>query len=346
MWSKPVFDSDRKNILRNDYDNESKRLRRHLQICFLCRNFFRVWPTAIDERIAADPRNLALNPNLNASGGGDRRSANRIPNALHFKKPRPNLDLTETENDDPAERSFEIAPEDNEIGLEDPFDFNDGLRDAEADDMDNNSDGDISDGDIFDENNLDGNFFNDDNQDVDNGRASVFDDDHNQNVDDTEPDETESFAAPLNLESSFMNGKILFLPLTDGSLENALCALCHQIVDEDGEIITALLENRLRLNPVLSQNEEAFGIAFDYYTNTVDFQKICSDCLCSKADSDEGQTVYPKIFTTEFHKKFNNLSFDQPNNIQDLFSQAGCSVSMDCVRELRTRILDLEKEVA
>ena len=158
MWSKPVFDSDRKNILRNDYDNESKRLRRHLQICFLCRNFFRVWPTAIDERIAADPRNLALNPNLNASGGGDRRSANRIPNALHFKKPRPNLDLTETENDDPAERSFEIAPEDNEIGLEDPFDFNDGLRDAEADDIDNNSDGDISDGDIFDENNLDGNF--------------------------------------------------------------------------------------------------------------------------------------------------------------------------------------------
>ena len=83
----------------------------------------------MDERFAADPRNLALNPNLNARGGGDRRSSNRIPNALHFKRPRPHLNLLASENEDSdlidgSQVSYEIAPEDNPIGLEDPFDIN------------------------------------------------------------------------------------------------------------------------------------------------------------------------------------------------------------------------------
>lgn len=342
----------RKIVFRNDFDELSRYLRGNLQICFKCRNFFGVWWTAMDERVGLQSRNPDLNPNFN-HGGGDRKSERRIPNALHFKTARPGLNLSENvpagpnqiedenvhnENiDDPAERSFEIGPEDENVGLEDPFDFND------ANDE----------GDHFNDNESDGNNEEDDyDSDGDNSMGEAGsnpnndgDDNNDGGNDNNESIEIESIGSPLVMDSAFMNGKILLLPVTDGNDESALCAICHQLAGENAEIITVLLENRLRLNPILS-NAESFGIAFDYYHSNADFQLICDECLMTSSESNEGQTVYPKVFTIDFHKRCHNLSADHADNIQDLFNQSGSTVSYECVRELRSRIFDLEREIA
>ena len=302
----------RKIIFRNDYDEESRTLRDNLMICLKCRNFFGVWPTAIDERIGLESRNPDLNPNFRHRGGGDRKSDRRIPNSLHFKTARPGLDLSENapadpnqidENNeiqvDPAERSFEIGPEDENEGLEDPFDFNDvnngdGDNDEEYyDSDDNNSMGEAGGNPNNDE---DGNNYDEDGNNDDDGNNHGGDD-NNESM------EIESIGSPMVLNSAFLNGKILFLPVTDGSDELALCAICHQLAGENAEVVTALLENRLRLNPILS-NSESFGIAFDYYNQNADYQLICDDCLMTSSESSEGQTVYPKIFTI-LHQGFN-----------------------------------------
>ena len=344
------FNVDSKKIFRNYSDEETRKLLKNLKICFKCRNYFRVWPSACDERILEES-----NPNFESKGGGDRRSSHRIMNALNFKTRRGfDLSINEVEPEpiavrdadqmedavDPSERSFHIGPED-EDGFQDPNDIN--VEEDGSHSDGNNSDDDNNDQEPYDSDDDSSSDANDDgnNQDGNNQDGNNQDGDNADN-----PPSIESIGEPLLMDSAFMNGKILFLPVTDGNQEPALCAICHQIADEDSETITALLENRLRLNPIISESLDSFGIAFDYYNSDADFQIICGDCLMTSSESNEGQTVYPKVFSLDFHKRFGNLSIDHPDNIQDLFSHSSSTVSYACVRELRSRILELEKEIA
>ena len=76
-----------------------------------------------------------------------------------------------------------------------------------------------------------------------------------------------------------------------------------------------------RLNPIISDDPNAFGIAFDYSTNNVSRQRICFDCLVSGENSINGQSVRESVFTVEFHKRWGNIREDQPSNVQELFSK-------------------------
>ena len=214
------------------------------------------------------------------------------------------------DHDDDADGndSYEIASDlEFEIGPEDRVN---GLEDM----LDNNSDDEA-----------DGNEDTDD--EGDNGATTI-----------------ESIAEPFLIDSNFLRGRILMLPVSDGSIENPCCAICNQLADEHAEPITVLLENRLRLNPIFSNDSESFGIAFKYYEYSAEFQVVCTDCLATSQNSPEGQTCYPKVFRIEFHKKCGNLSVDHPNNVEDLFNAAS-SISSTCIKELRDRIAELEKEL-
>ena len=302
---------------------------------------------------------------MRSNGGGDRKSRGRIPNALHFKH-RPGLDASlndeeadlsgdpgaavepdpvpepaeRDENNDPAERSFHIGPEDEIDGLEDPYDNPDDNGSDGNNGQNNHEEPYNSDADSMDDTDDDGNNRVENDEDGNNHGEDDQDGNNPENV------SIESIGAPVVIDSAFLNGKILFLPVTDGSREPAFCAICHSIADEDSEIITALLENRLRLNPILSDADESFGIAFDFFNNNADFQLVCSECLMTSSQSEEGQTVYPKVFSLDFHKRCGNLSVDHPDNIGDLFNQTGSTISFECVRELRGRILEMEKQIA
>ena len=311
-------------------------------ICILCRNFFKVWP-GVDERLALETKNPLVNPNW--SKGGNR---SRKPNALLLKATtdelnpnqdevhagpevigdgdlvddRPAVDRPDNEDvdDAPENVSFEIGNEDRVDGMEDSFD------DYNNDDDDDNDDDDYED------------YNSDDDNDDDNDDNNGDNDENNDN-----PSTMESIAEPYVVDANFLKGKILLLPVTDGSVENACCAICHQLADENAEPITLLLENRLRLNPILS-SEETFGIAFDFYSNNVDMQLVCTDCLATSKDSEDGQTVFPKVYTIDFHKKYGNLSEFHADNVTDLFNAAS-SLSMSCVKELRDRIAELENKM-
>lgn len=305
-------------------------------ICKFCRDFFKVWP-GVDERLALETKDPVVNPNWSLGG---RRS--RKPNALLLKATpdvlnpnqdevradqedigdgdlvddRPVVDRPDDEDvqmDDARENvSFEIGNEDRVDGMEDPFDdYNDNDNDDDYEDYNSGDDNDDNNGD------------NDEN--------------------DGNPSTIESIAEPFVVDANFLNGKILLLPVTDGSVENACCAICHQLADENAEPITLLLENRLRLNPILS-NEDTFGIAFDFHSNNVDIQLICTDCLATSKDSEDGQTVFPKVYSISFHKKYGNLSDYHADNVTDLFNAAS-SLSMSCVKELRDRIAELENKM-
>lgn len=74
------------------------------------------------------------------------------------------------------------------------------------------------------------------------------------------------------------------------------------------------------MNPLISDQEDTFGIAFDYSIQNVSRQRICDDCLVSGESSDDGQKVKDSCFSIEFHKRWGNLREDQPNNVQELFT--------------------------
>ena len=78
-----------------------------------------------------------------------------------------------------------------------------------------------------------------------------------------------------------------------------------------------------RLNPIISDDPNTFGIVFNFADGDVSYQKICSDCLATSENSDEGQTVNPSVFTIEFHKKFKNIDESEPDNVQELFNRVG-----------------------
>ena len=101
--------------------------------------------------------------------------------------------------------------------------------------------------------------------------------------------ETESIGI-VEMDDSFMNGKILLLPVQDGDVEVPLCCLCIQPALL-GEPLTSHLEFKLRLNPILSHDENSFGIVFNYAQSDASFQMVCDTCLVSRHDSAEGQDV-------------------------------------------------------
>ena len=100
----------------------------------------------------------------------------------------------------------------------------------------------------------------------------------------------------------------------------------------------------MRLNPIIFNDPESFGIAFNYFEGGALYQLICSDCLATSENSADGQTVYPKVFNINFHKINGNFTQHQPDNIKDLFDLTS-SISMKCVKVLRDRIADLEKKL-
>ena len=77
------------------------------------------------------------------------------------------------------------------------------------------------------------------------------------------------------------------------------------------------------MNPILSSDENAFGIVFNFADGDVSYQNICEDCLDSSENSESGQNVKQSVFTIEFHKKWGNIDESAPNNIQDLFNRVG-----------------------
>ena len=81
------------------------------------------------------------------------------------------------------------------------------------------------------------------------------------------------------------------------------------------------IENRL--NPILSDDDDAFGIVFNFAAGDVSYQNICEDCLDTSENSEDGQHVKKSIFTIEFHKKFGNIDVSAPNNVHDLFNRVG-----------------------
>ena len=78
--------------------------------------------------------------------------------------------------------------------------------------------------------------------------------------------------------------------------------------------------NLKRLNPLISEQDDTFGIAFDYSLQNVARQRVCDDCLSSGEGSENGQTVKESCFSIDFHKRYGNLRDDQPNSVQELFT--------------------------
>ena len=192
-----------------------------MMICLKCRNFFKVWASQLDERIGLVNKNPQENPNW--SRGGDRKSRNPKPLALNTKRQAERL--SEAAN---SEQSFEIGQnlDDDDFihinrtrensPMEAPEDDMQGLEDPLNEQLSYDTDE-----------------ANDDEEEIHNPSEEVS-------------TEVESIIIN-NIDSSFMKGKILLLPVSDGDVEVPLCALCHQVAI-DGEIVTNLLENRLRKN--------------------------------------------------------------------------------------------------
>lgn len=200
-------------------------------ICRRCRDYFQVWGSKLDERLGLPDKNPDINPNW--ARGGDRRSSHAKPLALNTKKQAEQLvssgnSSLATPN---SERSFIIgdeigdddvinidrydpepneAPEDARIGLEDPEDEQQRYQDDGNDEEDNSGD----------------------------DRSNSEDQDHSV-------EEPSSILINNNIDASFLRGKILVLKVIDGDTEVPICALCKQPSFE-GEIITNVLENRLR----------------------------------------------------------------------------------------------------
>ena len=220
-----------------------KALRNVMKICRRCRDFFSVWGSKLDERLGLLDKNTTLNPNW--SRGGDRRSINAKPIALKTKKQAEQLrsPTNSPRGSSISERSFHIpdenyeddsiqinhyepeaneAPEDAQIGLEDPYDAND-----------NHDVGDEDDGDDSDQ----------DDQNLD--RNDPADPNPGERNDEDIPEEPSTIYVNNSVDASFLKGKLLVLKVTDGDKEVPQCALCHQLAFE-GEIITNILEHRLR----------------------------------------------------------------------------------------------------
>lgn len=214
-----------------------RKIRQNLMICRRCRDYFQVWGSKLDERLGLLDKNPNINPNW--ARGGDRRSVNAKPLALNTRKQAEQLvssEATSSRATSNSQRSFIIgdeigdndvinfdrynpepneAPEDARIGLEDPEDEQQRYQD-------------------------DGNDEDDENDENDTG------DDHSNSEDrDHTVDEPSSILINNNIDASFLRGKILVLKVIDGDSEVPICALCKQPSFE-GEIITNLLENRLR----------------------------------------------------------------------------------------------------
>ena len=330
-------------IFRNDVDTYPNHLRTNLKICKFCRNYFKVWP-GVDNRLALATRDATINKNWLL--GGSRKGETKKPNALLMKnQPDELVDQPIVSQPQP------LSPEMYDFQSDDLPGDDGGVGGGEGGGEGGGDGGDAAEPASFEvepenfefqigpEDNVEG--LEDEMDDNDSDDSSSDDEDH---VDGEGVSTIESIGEPLVVDSNFLKGRILMLPVTDGTVENACCAICHQLADEDAEPISLLLENRLRLNPVFSDNPESFGIAFNYYENNVDMQLICSDCLATRHDSVNGQTVYPKCFSIEFHKKNGNLSNEHADNVRDLFNSAS-TISSACVKELRDRIADLEKEL-
>ena len=134
-----------------------------------------------------------------------------------------------------------------------------------------------------------------------------------------------------------MAGKVLLLPLEDGESELPKCAICHSIVDDDAEPVTFDLEFRLRLNPMLSNDADSFGIAWDFGSDDVNFQMICGDCLTSKTKDPGGQQVKTSIFTIDFHKKVGNIDLNLPDRVTDIFANAPGNLNQQLINHMRNR---------
>ena len=193
-----------------------------MMICLRCRNFFKVWASQLDERIGLINKDPQQNPNWQR--GGDRRSRNAKPLALNTKKQAERL--SEAAN---SEHSFEVGERiDNDEFIQINRTRENSPMEAPEDDVQGL-------------------------EDPLNEQLSYDTDDDDEEVQNpTEEPSTEVESIIINnIDSSFMRGKILLLPVSDGATEVPLCALCHQVAI-DGEIVTNLLENRLRKN--LRQN--------------------------------------------------------------------------------------------
>ena len=215
-----------------------QQIRKTLMICRKCRDHFQVWGSMLDERLGLLDKDPHVNPNW--AKGGDRRSENAKKLALNTKKQAEQLASAEnpSRGTPNSERSFFIgddndnedddidihidrydpepneAPEDARIGLEDPDDEEHRYR-------------------------------NDENEEDDNAEVDDHDSDGPNEHQDQPMEEPSTILINNNIDASFLRGKIIVLPVIDGDTEVPICTLCKQPSFE-GEIVTNLLENRLR----------------------------------------------------------------------------------------------------
>ena len=337
-----VFSSDDSNTYANN-------LKSKLQICYHCRDHFDVWPHRHDERYAV----LSKDPNIRHQWvtGGDTNFARRgKPSSIKMRNQAPQLqgssqDSSSSEVSAAAQPSSSAAQEPSsppapssppmaeapvEAEAEAPAEAEPPAQ-AEAPD----SPASYS---VFDDEGLEDTL-----EQMLADDENVPSDDDSDNSEEQNQGETESIIEVVQMNDSFFRGKCLLLPVISGDVDCPLCCLCHQPVDDDGEVLTTHLEFKLRLNAILSKNPNTFGIVFDYAREDAPFQKVCSDCLTSSHDSPEGQTVRDSIFTISFHQRTGSLNPEFPTNVIELFNTRSKTVNENTVNFLRDRFTEQER---
>ena len=170
---------------------------------------------------------------------------------------------------------------------------------------------------------------------------NVPSDDEESTSRESDQPETESIVVDM-LDDSFIRGKVLLLPVMTGDCEVPQCCLCHAPTFE-GEQLSNHLEFKLRLNSILSKNENTFGIVFDYSRGDAPYQMVCEDCLVSRSDSPDGQNVRESVFTIPFHQKSGTLDSSFPTNVIELFNSKSTRINDETVQFLRDRFTEQER---
>ena len=341
-------------MLSDDFDVYANKLKKSMKICFKCRDHFHVWPHRQDERFALNTKDPAIRAQW-TTGGDTNFNRRTIPSGLNMKKHAAELtDPSREEHPfDPEEHPFdpemhpfdpdevepEVQEEQEEPFVQEPapprsfspqapsppppetpsssstrsemsYSIHEGLEDS-LEDM------------------------------LAPDEYQPSDDDDQGDHDDSVP-ETESICELVEIDNSFFRGKTLILPVMSGEDEPVYCCLCHQPVDE-GEALTTHLEFKLRLNAILSDNRDSFGIVFDYQRGDAPYQMVCNTCLTSGKDSEHGQTVRDSVFTIEFHKRTGVLNPAYPTNVVELFNTKSNKVNDEMVNYLRDRFSEQER---